>query len=204
GSGRELKVMSMSHAGRAALGGMQRGKEGHSLTPGTIRRSWSFISRYRARLIVYRTVSALGAVLTVVSPILAGDVVNAIVEGSDVRVVIRLALLIAGVAVVQSILDGISRWQAASLGERTIFGLRSSVVHHVQTVRVAFFPRARAGALVSRLYTDVIGARPARARTLPTVVMTVVTLAVPLVVLRTTSWQITLVSLVLLPLFICP
>src|SRR5699024_1115499 len=203
-SERELKVMSMSHAGRAALGGMQRGKEGHSLTPGTIRRSWSFISRYRARLIVYLTVSALGAVLTVVSPILAGDVVNAIVEGSDVSVVIRLALLIAGVAVVEAILDVISRWQSASLGERTIFDLRTTVFNHVQTMPVAFFTRARTGALVSRLNHDVIGAQTAIARTLPTVVMNVVTLAVTLVVMLTTSWQITLVSLVLLPVFLFP
>src|SRR5690625_6232189 len=203
-SERELKVMSMSHAGRAALGGMQRGKEGHSLTPGTIRRSWSFISRYRARLIVYLTVSALGAVLTVVSPILAGDVVNAIVEGSDVSVVIRLALLIAGVAVVEAILDVISRWQSASLGERTIFDLRTTVFNHVQTMPVAFFTRARTGALVSRLNNDVIGAQTAIARTLPTVVMNVVTLGVTLVVMLTTSWQITLVSLLLLPVFLLP
>ncbi|WP_029629575.1 ABC transporter ATP-binding protein [Yaniella halotolerans] len=196
--------MSMSHAGRAALGGMQYGKGGHSLKPGTIRRSWSFISRYRARLIIYLTVSALGAVLTVVSPILAGDVVNAIVDGSDVGVVIRLALLIAAVAVVEAILDVISRWQSASLGERTIFDLRTTVFTHVQTMPIAFFTRARTGALVSRLNNDVIGAQTAIARTLPTVVMNVVTLAVTLVVMLTTSWQITLVSLVLLPVFLFP
>ena len=196
--------MSMSHAGRAALGGMQRGNEEQSLTPGTIRRSWAFIARYRARLIIYLTVSALGAVLTVVSPILAGDVVNAIVDGSDVGVVIRLALLIAAVAVVEAVLDVISRWQSASLGERTIFDLRTSVFSHVQTMPIAFFTRARTGALVSRLNNDVIGAQTAIARTLPTVVMNVVTLAVTLVVMLTTSWQITLVSLVLLPVFLFP
>nr|WP_022871530.1 ABC transporter ATP-binding protein [Yaniella halotolerans] len=183
---------------------MQYGKGGHSLKPGTIRRSWSFISRYRARLIIYLTVSALGAVLTVVSPILAGDVVNAIVDGSDVGVVIRLALLIAAVAVVEAILDVISRWQSASLGERTIFDLRTTVFTHVQTMPIAFFTRARTGALVSRLNNDVIGAQTAIARTLPTVVMNVVTLAVTLVVMLTTSWQITLVSLVLLPVFLFP
>src|SRR5699024_9148708 len=123
--------MSMSHAGRAALRGMQRGNEEQSLTPGTIRRSWAFIARYRARLMIYLTVSAVGAVLTVVSPILAGDVVNAIVDGSDVGVVIRLALLIAAVAVVEAVLDVISRWQSASLVLRTIFDLRTSYFSHV-------------------------------------------------------------------------
>lgn len=196
--------MSMNHAGWAALGGMRRSKEQKALTPGTIRRSWSFIARYRTRLIVYLLVSALGAVLTVVSPILAGDVVNAIVDGSDVNVVIRLALLIAGVAVTEAVLDVISRWQSATLGERTIFDLRTKVFEHVQRMPIAFFTRARTGALVSRLNNDVIGAQTAIARTLPTVVMNVVTLGVTLVVMLTTSWQITVVSLILLPVFLFP
>lgn len=196
--------MSMNHAGWAALGGMRRSKDQESLKPGTIRRAWSFISRYRSQLTLYLLVSALGAVLTVVSPILAGDVVNAIVEGSDVSVVIRLALFIAGVAVFEAVLNIISRWQSASLGERTIYDLRTSVFNHVQRMPVAFFTRARTGALVSRLNNDVIGAQTAIARTLPTVVMNVVTLGVTLVVMFTTSWQITLVSLLLLPVFLLP
>lgn len=196
--------MSMNHAGWAALGGIRRSKEQEALTPGTIRRAWSFIAQYRGRLIVYLVVSALGAVLTVVSPILAGDVVDAIVEGSNVNVVIRLAVLIAGVALVEAVLDVISRWQSASLGERTIFDLRTAVFNHVQKMPIAFFTRARTGALVSRLNNDVIGAQTAIARTLPTVVMNVVTLAVTLVVMLTTSWQITLVSLLLLPVFLFP
>ena len=196
--------MTMNHAGWAALGGLRRSKDQESLKPGTIRRAWSFIAQYRSRLILYLVVSALGAVLTVVSPILAGDVVNAIVEGSEVQIVINLALLIAGVAVLEAILNIISRWQSASLGERTIYDLRTSVFDHVQRMPIAFFTRARTGALVSRLNNDVIGAQTAIARTLPTVVMNVVTLGVTLVVMFTTSWQITLVSLLLLPIFLLP
>ena len=196
--------MSMNHAGWAALGGIRRSKEQEALKPGTIRRAWSFIARYRARLVFYLVVSALGAVLTVVSPILAGDVVNAIVDGSEVQVVVNLALLIAGVAILEAILNIISRWQSATLGERTIYDLRTRVFDHVQKMPIAFFTRARTGALVSRLNNDVIGAQTAIARTLPTVVMNVVTLGVTLVVMFTTSWQITLVSLLLLPVFLLP
>lgn len=194
----------MNHAGWAALGGLRRSKEQQTLKPGTIARAWSFISRYRTRLTLYLIVSALGAVLTVVSPILAGDVVNAIIDGSDVQVVVTLALLIAGVAILEAILNVISRWQSASLGERTIYDLRTKVFDHVQKMPVAFFTRARTGALVSRLNNDVIGAQTAIARTLPTVVMNVVTLGVTLIVMFTTSWQITLVSLLLLPVFLFP
>ena len=196
--------MSMNHAGWAALGKLRQSKDQQSLKPGTIGRSWSFIARYRTRLTLYLIVSALGAVLTVVSPILAGDVVNAIVDGAEIRIVINLALLIAGAALLEALLNVISRWQSASLGERTIFDLRTSVFDHVQKMPVAFFTRARTGALVSRLNNDVIGAQTAIARTLPTVVMNVVTLGVTLVVMFTTSWQITLVALLLLPVFLLP
>jgi len=196
--------VSMNHAGWAALGGIRRSKDQQALKPGTIRRAWSFIAQYRTRLIFYLIVSALGAVLTVVSPILAGDVVNAIVDGSQVQLVINLALLIAAVAVLEAVLNVISRWQSASLGERTIYDLRTRVFDHVQKMPIAFFTRARTGALVSRLNNDVIGAQTAIARTLPTVVMNIVTLGVTLVVMFTTSWQITLVSLLLLPVFLVP
>src|SRR5699024_3635225 len=116
----------------------------------------------------------------------------------------RLALLIAAVAIAEAILDVISRWQSATLGERTIFDLRTTVFEHVQQMPIAFFTRARTGALVSRLNNDVIGAQTAIARTLPTVVMNVVSLGVTLVLMLTTSWQITLVSLILLPVFLFP
>src|SRR5690625_3202178 len=194
----------MNHAGWAALGGIRRSKDQEALKPGTVRRAWSFVAQYRGRLTLYLVVSALGAVLTVVSPILAGDVVNAIVDGSEVQLVINLALLIAGVALLEAVLNVISRWQSASLGERTIYDLRTRVFDHVQKMPIAFFTRARTGALVSRLNNDVIGAQTAIARTLPTVVMNVVTLGVTLVVMLTTSWQITLVSLLLLPVFLLP
>src|SRR5690625_3845390 len=194
----------MNHAGWAALGGIRRSKDQEALKPGTVRRAWSFVAQYRGRLTLYLVVSALGAVLTVVSPILAGDVVNAIVDGSEVQLVINLALLIAGVALLEAVLNVISRWQSASLGERTIYDLRTRVFDHVQKMPIAFFTRARTGALVSRLNNDVIGAQTAIARTLPTVVMNVVTLGVTLVVMLTTSWQITLVSLLLLPVFLFP
>ena len=196
--------MSMNHAGWAALGKLRQSKDQESLKPGTIGRAWSFIARYRTRLTLYLIVSALGAVLTVVSPILAGDVVNAIVDSADVSIVINLALLIAAVALLEALLNVLSRWQSASLGERTIFDLRTSVFDHVQKMPVAFFTRARTGALVSRLNNDVIGAQTAIARTLPTVVMNIVTLGVTLVVMFTTSWQITLVALLLLPIFLFP
>src|SRR5690625_4713146 len=129
----------MNHAGWAALGGIRRSKDQQALKPGTIRRAWSFIAQYRTRLIFYLIVSALGAVLTVVSPILAGDVVNAIVDGSQVQLVINLALLIAAVAVLEAVLNVISRWTAASLCERTVYCSLACVYALFQTLNFALF-----------------------------------------------------------------
>src|SRR5699024_353649 len=196
--------MSMNHAGWAALGGIRRSKEQEALTPGTSRRAWSLIARDRGILVLSLVVSALGAVLTVVSPILAGDVVDAIVAGSNVNVVVRLALLIAGVALLEAALDAVSRWQSASLGERTIFDLRTAVFNHVQKMPISFLPRNRTGTSVSLFNNDVIGVQTAMTRILTTLVINIDTFGVTLVFRLTRSCQITLESLLLLPVFLFP
>lgn len=191
----------------AAMRSMHRLRTGENtpdkLNPGTVKRSIAFITLYRGRLILYLIVSTIGAVLGIISPVLAGQVVNAI-DGEDTGIVVRLALLIATIAIVEAILNVVSRWQSASLGERAIFDLRTQVFDHVQEMPVAFFTRARTGALVSRLNNDVVGAQTAISRTLPTIVMNVVSLGLTLAVMLSTSWQITVFALVLLPVFMLP
>ncbi|WP_136089684.1 ABC transporter ATP-binding protein [Auritidibacter ignavus] len=201
--------MSMDRAAHLTMFRLQRhaGQSHPGLRPGTIARCFRFLGRYQLRVLGYVAVSILGAALTIVSPILAGRVVDAIVEGhstEDVGIVIRLALLIAAVAVAEAILAVLSRWQSAALGERVIFDLRTQVFDHIQTMSVAFFTRARTGSLVSRVNNDVLGAQTGIARTFPTVVMNVVTLILTLIVMLTTSWQITVLALVLLPIFLLP
>ncbi|NYV78488.1 ABC transporter ATP-binding protein, partial [Streptomyces sp. UH6] len=144
------------------------------------------------------------ALLAVAAPVLAGRVVDAIVSGGDEGRVVRLALLIALIAVVEAGLGILSRRLSATLGEGLILDLRTAVFDHVQRMPVAFFTRTRTGALVSRLNNDVIGAQRAFANTLSGVVSNLVTLVLTLVVMLTLSWQITLLALVLLPVFVVP
>ncbi|QCU79494.1 ABC transporter ATP-binding protein [Citricoccus sp. SGAir0253] len=174
------------------------------LRPGTVRRTLAFAGRYRGKLAFYLVLSVAGAVLGVASPVLAGGVVNAIVGGRDAGLVVRLALLIALVAVLDAALGVVTRWLSSDLGERIIYDLRTAVFDHVQTMPIAFFMRTRTGALVSRLNNDVIGAQSAISRTLSGVVMNLVSLVLTLGVMLSTSWQVTLVSLVLLPVFLLP
>ncbi|RZK85091.1 MAG: ABC transporter ATP-binding protein [Rhodococcus sp. (in: high G+C Gram-positive bacteria)] len=130
--------------------------------------------------------------------------VNAIVGGDAVSVVVRLAALIAVIAVLESALALWTRWLSASIGENLILDLRTAVFDHVQRMPIAFFTRTRTGALVSRLNNDVIGAQRAFSDTLSGVVSNLVTLGITLIVMIGISWQITLCALLLLPIFVLP
>ncbi|MCJ8504117.1 ABC transporter ATP-binding protein/permease [Kocuria flava] len=170
----------------------------------TLRRIVAFAGPHRKALGVFLVLSVLLAVLGVVTPILAGDVVNAITGGRSVTTVVWLALAIAGVAVADAGLGVLNRLLSSRIGEGLILDLRTAVYDHVQRMPVAFFTRTRTGALVSRLNTDVIGAQRAFSNTLSGVVSNVVSLLLTVVVMVTISWQVTVLSLLLLPIFLVP
>lgn len=170
----------------------------------TVRRIATFARPQRLVLLGFIVLSVVGAFLAIATPLLAGRVVDAISRRSAPEVVVRLALLIALIAVVEAGVSLLSRWLSARIGENLILDLRRAVFDHVQTMPVAFFTRTRTGALVSRLNNDVIGAQRAFSDTLSGVVGNVVAVALALVAMFSISWQITLLALVLLPVFVLP
>ncbi|MEU4999177.1 ABC transporter ATP-binding protein [Streptomyces sp. NPDC021622] len=170
----------------------------------TLRRIGAFARPHRRRIAHFVLLSVVTALLAVATPVLAGNVVNAIVSDGESSLVVRYALLIAAIAVAEAGLGLLSRWLSANLGEGLILDLRTAVFDHVQRMPVAFFTRTRTGALVSRLNNDVIGAQRAFSNTLSGVVGNIVTLLLTLAVMLTLSWQITLLALVLLPVFVVP
>ncbi|MET8687206.1 ABC transporter ATP-binding protein [Streptomyces sp. NPDC004732] len=170
----------------------------------TLRRIGTFARPHRRRIWQFVLLSIVTALLAVATPVLAGNVVTAIVSGSDSSTVVRYALVIAAIALAEAGIGLLSRWLSANLGEGLILDLRTAVFDHVQRMPVAFFTRTRTGALVSRLNNDVVGAQRAFSNTLSGVVGNVVTLLLTLVVMLTLSWQITLLALVLLPVFVVP
>ena len=124
---------------------------------------------------------------------------------TDAPVLLGLtALVIGGLAVVDAAISLGTRWFSARIGEGVIYDLRSRVFAHVQRMPVAFFTRTQTGALVSRLNNDVVGAQQAFTSTLSGVVSNVIGLVLTAAVMLTLSWQITLLSLVLVPLFVPP
>ncbi|MGY2066676.1 ABC transporter ATP-binding protein [Blastococcus sp. SYSU DS0619] len=175
------------------------------LPKGTVRRILGIARPYRRELTKFLVLVVGSSIIGVITPLLAGNIVNRIagLEGTAAGIV-RIALLIAGLAVVDAGISLGTRWYSARIGEGVIYDLRSQVFEHVQRMPVAFFTRTQTGALVSRLNNDVIGAQQAFTSTLSGVVSNVIGLVLTAGVMLTLSWQITLLSLLLVPLFVLP
>ncbi|MCA1004124.1 ABC transporter ATP-binding protein/permease [Rhodococcus hoagii] len=191
-------------AWNAMYNAMHAQQDSRPFSRATLRRVAGYARPHRSHIGWYLVLSVVTAALAVATPILAGRVVDAIVAGDETAVVVRLALLIAAIALLEAGLAIVTRWLSASIGEDLILDLRRAVFDHVQRMPVAFFTRTRTGALVSRLNNDVIGAQRAFSDTLSGVVGNLVTLVITLVVMIGISWQITLLSLLLLPVFVLP
>ncbi|MET8307261.1 ABC transporter ATP-binding protein [Micromonospora sp. NPDC005173] len=196
--------MSMEVTAWTSLHHAMNAQDERPLSRATLKRIARFARPHRSLIIRFLLLSVVTAVLTVAAPVLAGRVVDAIVDGADSSIVIRLAVLIAVIALAEAGLGLVTRFLSASIGEGLIVQLRTAVFDHVQRMPVAFFTRTRTGALVSRLNNDVIGAQRAFSDTLSGVVGNAVTLLLTLAVMLSFSWQITLLALVLLPIFVLP
>ncbi|MGP5122827.1 ABC transporter ATP-binding protein [Glutamicibacter ardleyensis] len=195
--------MSMESAAWHSLWKLS-GDKGKAYASTTPKRVLGFAAGYKSRLLVFVLFSILAAVLAVITPVLAGRVVDEIVAQSGIRIIINLALIMAVIAILDSVVSVVVRWFSSRLGEGIIYDLRTAVFDHVQKMPVAFFSRTRTGALVSRLNNDVIGAQSAFAGTLSGLVSNTVALILTAAVMFTTSWQVTLIALVLLPIFLLP
>ncbi|MET7392981.1 ABC transporter ATP-binding protein [Dactylosporangium sp. NPDC005572] len=172
----------------------------------TTRRIMAFARPYRRDISVFLVTVVFGAAIGVATPYFAGDVINRINAGGPDAgaAVVRVALLIGGLAVADALLSLVQRWYSARIGEGIILSLRTLVYDHVQRMPLQFFTRTQTGALVSRLNNDVQGAQRAFTSTLSGVVSNVIQLVLTAAVMLTLSWQVTLLSLILLPIFILP
>ncbi len=176
----------------------------HTFAPGTIRRVVGFARPYRGALTVFLVLTVISSVIGVATPLLAGQVINEISLGGTVRAVVILAAVIGGLAVLDALLSLATRYYSSRIGEGLIFDMRTKVFEHVQQMSLAFFTRTQTGALVSRLNNDVIGAQQAFTSTLAGVVSNVIGLVLTSIVMFTLSWQVTALSLILLPVFVLP
>ena len=174
------------------------------LPAGTLRRIAAFARPYRRAIVSLVSLLALDAAIGAVNPLIFRAIINKGILGHRSGLVVVLALIVGGIAFFDAGLSLVERFFSARIGEGLIFDMRTRVFSHIQRMPIAFFTRTQTGALISRLDNDVLGAQSAFTGTLSSVVTNVFTLAITLGVMFTLSWQITLVALVLLPLFILP
>ena len=174
------------------------------LKPGTVKRIFGFALPYKTFLIFFLITVVIDAFLIVATPLLLRNLIDDGVIPGNSALVTQIALLVAFIAILDALFNMIGRWFSARIGEGLIFDLRSQVFTHIQKQSIAFFTRTQTGALISRINSDVIGAQQAFTSTLSGLISNVLSLILVTVTMLILSWQITLVSLLLLPAFIIP
>jgi ATP-binding cassette, subfamily B, bacterial len=174
------------------------------LKPGTVKRILAFAKPYKAELVFFLLAVIVDSSLVVATPLLLRTLIDKGVIPHNGALVTRVALVVGLVAVADALINMGTRWFSAQIGEGLIFDLRTQVFAHVQSQSIAFFTRTQTGALISRLNSDVIGAQQAFTSTLSGVVSNLLSLILVAGAMMTLSWQITVVSLCLLPIFLIP
>ncbi|MCE0487628.1 ABC transporter ATP-binding protein [Ornithinimicrobium sediminis] len=201
-----MTMRGMGHGGGPAYRQFSKDRSvtEHTLREDTARRVWGYGRPFRRDIGIFLALTVLGAGLVAATPLLLGRIIDRGVIPGDRDVVVSLGVVVALVAVVEALLMVVTRWFSSRIGEGLILDLRSQVFGHVLRQPIAFFTRAQTGALVNRLNTDVIGAQQAFTSILSGVVSNVVSLVILLIALLSMSWQITVLALVLLPVFLVP
>ena len=169
-----------------------------------VRRVLGYARPYRAIIAIYLVTLVLASLLSVAQPLMIPRLVDQGILKGDARVVTVMAIIIALLAIVDAGLGLVGRYFSSRIGEGLIFDLRTQVYDHVQRQSVAFFTRAQTGALISRLNSDVIGAQQAFTSTLGGVLGNLISVVIVLITMFLLSWPVTVVSLILVPLFLFP
>ena len=186
------------------LPGDEKAVKGMHLERSAVRRAWRFARPYRATIFLFLFTILISAVLELVPPFAFKSILDTAIPKNDRRLITVLAIVVVGSAVGDAGLAIVQRWCSARIGEGLIYDLRVALFAKVQRMPVAFFTRTQTGALTSRLNNDVVGAQNAVTSTLGSVVSNVVVLATTVAAMIALEWRLTLLALIVLPLFIIP
>ncbi len=176
----------------------------HQIKKGTLPRMLTYAKQYRALLVIFLVAVVLDAVVSSVTPLLFRAIIDIAIKEKSTGLAIELASIGAGLALFDAVLSLFERRTSAVIGEGLIYELRAKVFSHIQEMPIAFFSRTQTGALISRLNNDVIGAQQAFTDLFSNVVGNVILVTIVIGTMLVLSWQITLVALLLLPVFLIP
>jgi len=194
------------HAGWMALRTLSSDQsvKNAKLKPGTLKRIFAYAIPYKSVFVLFLICLIADAVLTVATPLLLRELIDNGVIPKDRSIVTTMAVAVALLAIASALVNIVVRWISAKIGEGLIYDLRSQVFRHVQEQSIAFFTRTQTGALISRINSDVIGAQRAFTSTFSGIISNVLTLLLVVGTMLALSWQITVASLLLLPIFLAP
>jgi ATP-binding cassette, subfamily B, bacterial len=197
---------AMGHGGWGMMRSLRRDQDlkDHKVQRDTLRRMVQFARPYRSQLIVFMVVVILDALVVVINPLILREIINLAQDYKDANTIVALACLAVLLAFVDAGLTLTERRIAAAIGEYLIYDMRAKVFAHVQAMPIAFFSRTQTGALISRLNNDIIGAQQAFTDLLSNIVGNAVMVVLVLVTMAFLSWQVTLVALLLVPIFLIP
>ncbi len=205
-----MNAMRGGGGGMAANWGLMRSfRRDHSVTSqklpkGLVKRIVRFARPYRWRLAVFLTLIIIDAIITASTPLIYRAIIDNGIIKKNVRLIIVLALIVGVLALFDVVISLWQRWISARVGEGLIYDMRTKVFAHFQEMPIAFFQRTQTGALVSRLNNDVLDAQQAFTDTFSSVVSNIISVVIMLIAMLFLSWEITLVALVLLPVFVIP
>ena len=178
--------------------------KGRKLEGRSLRRAWQFARPYRRTIVVFLLAIVGAAAIELVRPFAFRQIIDVAIPSGDRSEITFLAAIVVAAALGDALLAIVQRWCSAHIGEGLIYDLRVALFAKVQRLPVAFFTRTQTGALTSRLNNDVVGAQTAVTSTLGSVVSNVVVLATTLAAMAALEWRLTLLALVVLPIFIVP
>jgi ATP-binding cassette subfamily B protein len=175
-----------------------------TLARDTARRVWGFAKPYRATIALFLVSIIVAALLALVPPLVVREILDDAIPNRDRSAVWTLTAVAVGAALFDAALQIVQRWCSARVGEGLIADLRRTLYTKVQRLPLAFFTRTPTGAITSRLNNDVVGAQTAVTSTLGSVVSNVVVLLTTLTAMLALEWRLTLLALLVLPVFIIP
>jgi ATP-binding cassette subfamily B protein len=178
--------------------------DGIKLADGTFRRVWVFARPYRRTISVFLAAIFVAALLALVPPFVVREIIDNAIPDNDRDAIKVLAAIAVFAALTDAGLAIVQRWCSSRVGEGLIYDLRGALFAKVQRMPIAFFTRTPTGSITSRLSSDVVGAQSAVTSTLGSVVSNVIVLTTTLAAMIALEWRLTLLTLIVLPLFIVP
>ena len=172
------------------------------VTRGMLRRVLRYAAPYRRQIAAMLGVILLSTGLSLLSPLIMRDLIDRTIPSGDVRRLIGLAAALLVMPVLGSALSVTNRRFNARVGEGVTFDLRVALYARLQRMSLRFFTNTRVGELMSRLNNDVIGAQNAISNTIVAMITNTIQAAAMLAVMLSLEWRLTLLSVMILPLFI--